>query len=249
MTWVLRILIVIAGIVMLVVTPGFESPGTGGAHAPVVGISWEDATPGVQLPTRTVLTAMKVAPIIQEGFLGAWLGTTYTGRVFAESLPACENGTAFPAGWVEIQRPDGQRTITHPDAAGYFSVMVYREEPTPGMEYRAAYLGTPTCAASISEPLVAATALPDVKATPVRVQSRVRVNVNPNLVKGNWRFVVARHRPSDVPAYQWQWVRTYQTRGSREIRTINLPAGTYKVYVYPQRNHAGAWSGEVTLLR
>lgn len=78
----------------------------------------------------------------------------------------------------------------------------------------------------------------------------MRVNVNPNLVKGNWRFVVARlERPSDPPDYKWQWVTTFKTKGRKEIRTINLPAGTYKVYVYPQRHHVGAWSGEVTLLR
>lgn len=244
----LSVLLGIAYAVSLVLIPGAGVPvGMETGVAEAAGIGWEDSTSPTELPTRTVLTGMRVAPVASEpwtGFAIAGMGTTFSGRVVA-LLPTGGEVSPDPTGVVVIEGPGFSSFPTNPNSDGYFSVRAIPFEPAPGVQYRASYSGSPTSASSVSEPLTAPTALPTVSARAVRANSKLRVNINPNLTKGNWRFVLTRQ----INVGLFQWVRTYKSKGIKEIRTIDLPAGTYKVYVYPQRDHAGAWSGEVNLLK
>lgn len=77
----------------------------------------------------------------------------------------------------------------------------------------------------------------------VRGESRLFVDVNPNMGAGYWRFQV-QMRLADG---SWKTLKTYRTKGSRETRTINLKKGTYRVWVKPRYNYQGALSTPVSL--
>ena len=200
--------------------------------AEAAGIGWEDSTSPTQLPTRTVLVGMRVAPVASEpwtGFAIAGMGTTFSGRVVA-LLPTGGEVSPDPAGVVVIQGPGFSSVPTNPNPDGYFSVRAIPFEPAPGVQYQASYSGSPTSAASVSEPLTAPTALPTVSARAVRANSKLRVNINPNLSRGNWRFVLTR----EINVGLFQWVRTYKSKGIRpsthdrpargHLQGVRLPA-------------------------
>lgn len=76
--------------------------------------------------------------------------------------------------------------------------------------------------------------------------SKLRVDVDPNKGRGYWRFAVERRGPEGT----WRNVGgTYRTQGAKETRTINLPAGTYRVVVKPKYGYLGSTSADVVLSR
>ncbi len=75
--------------------------------------------------------------------------------------------------------------------------------------------------------------------------SKLRVNVNPNQGSRNWRFDVQRRRADAT----WVTRSTHRTRGAAETRTLDLPAGTYRVRVHPKFGYRGARSRAVVLQR
>lgn len=87
---------------------------------------------------------------------------------------------------------------------------------------------------------------------PVRVQlradaakSRLIVDVNPNKGSGYWTFNVQVQQADGA----WLPLSSYRTKGRTETRTINLPAGTYRVIVAAKYGHQSATSGAVTLVQ
>lgn len=70
------------------------------------------------------------------------------------------------------------------------------------------------------------------------------VNVNPNVGEDYWRFRVKKKVDG-----QWEWRKTYRTRGPKEIRRIDLKKGTYRVRVLADHGRRGVTSSSVTLLR
>jgi hypothetical protein len=75
-------------------------------------------------------------------------------------------------------------------------------------------------------------------------RSKLVVNVDPDRGSGYWTFRVQAQRGDG----SWRTLRrTYRTQGSRETRTIDLPAGTYRDQVQPKNGYLGSTSAEMTL--
>jgi hypothetical protein len=91
--------------------------------------------------------------------------------------------------------------------------------------------------------VTAPTALVKVKA--VSSGSELRVDVNPNKGSKYWTFQVQRKKADG----SWKSLKTYRTWGSKEIRTVNLGKGTYRVWVNPKFGYQGIMSAEVRLKR
>lgn len=84
-----------------------------------------------------------------------------------------------------------------------------------------------------------------VKARSNATRSRLVVDVDPNKGSGYWTFTVQRAQADG----SWVTLRSYRTKGHTETRTVNLPAGTYRVVVAAKYGHQSATSGEVTLVK
>lgn len=87
---------------------------------------------------------------------------------------------------------------------------------------------------------------------PVRVnlradaaESRLLIDVDPHKGSGYWTFAVQRAQADG----SWATLRSYRTKGRAETRTIDLPAGTYRVVVAAKYGYQGATSGEMTLVK
>jgi hypothetical protein len=101
-------------------------------------------------------------------------------------------------------------------------------------------VGTAPPAAPVALPV------PTVKIKAVSGRSKLKVDVNPNRGSKYYVFQVQRKNPDG----SWKAVRSYETRGAKETRTLNLRKGTYRVWVRPGYGFAEAMSpNEVTLKR
>lgn len=87
--------------------------------------------------------------------------------------------------------------------------------------------------------------IPKVKATAVSSRSKLKVDVNPNMGRKYWTFQVQKQLADGT----WKALKTYKTLGSSEKRTVNLPKGTYRVWVNPKFGYQGVMSAGVTLKR
>ncbi len=76
-------------------------------------------------------------------------------------------------------------------------------------------------------------------------RSRLWVDVDPNKGRGYWTFQVQKRRTDG----SWRALSTYRTYGTRETRLLNLPKGTYRVWVRPKYGYSGAMSKSVRLIR
>lgn len=85
-----------------------------------------------------------------------------------------------------------------------------------------------------------------VTATPNASASKLVVDVDPDRGSGYWTLQVQRQRPGG----SWKTLaKTYRTQGSRETRTINLAAGTYRVRAKAKYGYQEGVSTPVTLIR
>ncbi len=75
-------------------------------------------------------------------------------------------------------------------------------------------------------------------------KSKLRVDVNPNMGKGSFKFTVQK-----LNKVTWVNRSTYKTKTSAETRTINLKKGTYRVVVHGKYGYGGVVSRAVTLKR
>lgn len=76
--------------------------------------------------------------------------------------------------------------------------------------------------------------------------SKLGVNVDPDKGAGYWTFRIQRKKANG----SWTTPRkSYRTRGAAETRTVNLPAGTYRVRVTAKYGYQAATSTAVTLAR
>jgi hypothetical protein len=77
-------------------------------------------------------------------------------------------------------------------------------------------------------------------------RSKLVVNVDPDKGSGHWTFRVQRQRANKT----WTTLRrTYRTQGAAETRTVNLPAGTYRVRINARYGYGVTTSTPVTLVR
>ena len=101
-------------------------------------------------------------------------------------------------------------------------------------------VGTPPPAPTAALPI------PTVKIKAVSHRSKLKVDVNPNRGTKFYVFQVQRKNADG----SWKAVKSYETRGRTETRTLNLRKGTYRVWVRPGYGFAEAYSpNEVTLKR
>jgi hypothetical protein len=85
-----------------------------------------------------------------------------------------------------------------------------------------------------------------VRVKPILGASRLFVDVNPNKGRGYWSFTVQRLNPDGT----WsRATRTLRTQGTKETRTVNLKAGTYRVVVKAKYGYLGTTSTPVNLSR
>jgi hypothetical protein len=106
----------------------------------------------------------------------------------------------------------------------------------------------PSPSVPLAPPVVATPALPvpTVKIKAVSGRSKLKVDVNPNRGSKFYVFQVQRKNPDG----SWKAIKSYETRGAKETRTLNLRKGTYRVWVRPGYGFAEAYSpNEVTLKR
>lgn len=81
---------------------------------------------------------------------------------------------------------------------------------------------------------------------PAASNSRLRVDIGPDLTAGSWAFRVQRQRPDG----SWRTLKaTFRTRGAKETRVVDLPRGTYRVRVGARMGFTEATSPAVTLRR
>jgi hypothetical protein len=139
-------------------------------------------------------------------------------------------------------------------AAGTYIRFLY-----PGDYWVAPYVGSPwqlTAAWSPPTPIVYTPPPPPaplvftpptarVKVKAVSGRSKLKVDVNPNMGGKYWTFQVQMRMADGT----WKPLKTYKTLGSTEKRTVNLPKGTYQVWVNPKFNHQGVMSTPITLKR
>jgi hypothetical protein len=208
---------------------------------------WSDPIP---FTTTFTLSAMPTATTLANPTVVGAL-TTFSGKVVATST----TGAIAPdkTGQVAIETLTGSTWtrigLANPDAAGFFAIPV-ATVLVPGTQYRASYLGTTTCKESSSAVQVVPTPAvvlpsPSVKVKAVSGRSKLKVDVNPNMGRKYWTFQVQRKNTDGT----WKALKTYRTIGSAEKRTVNLPKGTYRVFVNPKFGYQGATSVEITLKR
>ena len=179
--------------------------------------------------------------------------STFSGKVSVTS-PTTAGVVPDPAGRVAIETGSGDTWTPigfgNPDATGAFAIPVGTVLP-PGSQYRASYEGTKVSSPSRSStqsiptpPVVQPS--PTVKVKAVSGRSKLKVDVNPNKGRKYWTFQVQRKK---ADGKTWKPLKTYKTYGSAEKRTINLPKGTYRVFVNPKFGYQGATSAEIVLKR
>lgn len=83
-----------------------------------------------------------------------------------------------------------------------------------------------------------------ITAKTVSNRSKVKVNVNPNRKKANYKVVVKRRQ-----AGAWTKVRTVRTKGVKDIVTVNVTAGTYRMHLPAQRGQQAYRSGVIKVAR
>lgn len=116
-----------------------------------------------------------------------------------------------------------------------------------GTRYRVSSGSSSICAASTSTPKALSVKLPRVRLTTVSRDSKLRINVDPNLGRRSWAFQVQREDCREECV--WRNAGSYRTRGSRETRTINKKQGCYRIRVLAQRGYAEYLSDSVCLSR
>jgi uncharacterized protein YjbI with pentapeptide repeats len=84
-----------------------------------------------------------------------------------------------------------------------------------------------------------------VSATTNATADTLVVNIDPNLPNTDWRFTVEQRTQSGGFAP----IASYTTHGSNESAIINLPAGTYRVFVPQQHTFTESVSGAVALTK
>jgi hypothetical protein len=192
------------------------------------------------MPTTTSLAKPTVIGALTT-FSGQVLATSASkGAVGADRSAQVSIESLVNTAWTRIG-------IGSLDTAGSFAIPVPVALP-PGTQFRATYPGTTTSAASTSAvQVVPTTTLPSprVKVKAVSGRSKLKVDVNPNMGRKYWTFQIQRKNADGT----WKPLKTYRTWGSAEKRTINLPKGTYKVFVNPKFGYQGATSAEITLKR
>jgi hypothetical protein len=187
------------------------------------------------IPTSTVLDSIDVAGGV----------ATFSGRsTVIQQVPASFTGCRTSVS-IETVMGDGWEGIGGGELAadGTFSVEVPTFSLT-GSQYRVRSEES-ICASSTSDPRELPVRLPIARVGSVSNNSKLRVDIDPNLGRRSWAFKVQRQTQDGG----WRTVRSLRTRGSQETRTINLRKGSYRVRVPAQRGYAETYSDVIWIER
>lgn len=83
-----------------------------------------------------------------------------------------------------------------------------------------------------------------ISAKPVASRSKLKVNVNPDRSKANYKVVVKRKKGSG-----WSTAKKVRTKGTKDVVTINMKAGTYRVHLPAQLGQQAYRTSVVKVLR
>jgi hypothetical protein len=201
--------------------------------------SWQPYRAGFTVtgvPTTTVLDAISVTGPL----------ATFSGRTTA--TPATPSTFRGCKAWVAIQVLVGAADWQEVGSDGLANDGTYVVKvPTyqlRGTQYRATVNGG-ICATSSSEALTLPVRLPLVTLSVAGKQSKLKVDIDPNMGAKAWVFQVQRQ----VGDEEWKDLKTYRTRGRSETRTINLPKGYYRVHVRARFGYAETYSDGTYLER
>jgi hypothetical protein len=189
------------------------------------------------IPTSTTLDSISL--------LGA--DAQVSGRVVATTPAKAFQGCAGGSIEVEVLTDGEWNGIGYGELEGdgdSFAVDVSISQLI-GTQYRATLDGGSVCADSSSAPRTLQVRLPRARVSAVRKQSKLKVDIDPNMGRRAWVFQVQRRTGDD----EWKTLRTYRTKGSRETRTINLRKGYYRIHVAARFGYAETYSESVYLKR
>jgi hypothetical protein len=210
--------------VNLTATPAIDS----------MALAWEQPVdPGTSPITKYVVTAKRlddhttVVPVDV-------VGTSYT-------MTGLAGGRAYDFSAVAVNATGASAPTT------VMAIPIEKPPPTPVAPPATTPVTTQPPAAStpVATPVQVGKAV-TVKARAVSGKSKIKVDVNPNLGKGYWKFQFEKQVGPD----SWRLLsKVYKTQGSAEKLTVNLKKGTYRAVVLPKPGYATATSAPVTLKR
>lgn len=227
--------------------PGSEDPSGKYSVDGEVGVRLTGAADWVWVPYRATFTVSGIPTtttlegISVDSGMVQFAGRVTVNQAMPATFPGCEanvvievaDGSDWSYMWSERTASDGT-----------FAIMVPTYQLS-GDQYRVSLRpGHPICGPSSSEARALPVKLPSVLLSTVSRDSKLRVNINPNLGRKSWLFRIEREGSDD-----WRKVGSYRTQGSRELRTVNLPQGCYRVRVPAQRGYAEYISDSICLSR
>ncbi len=189
------------------------------------------------IPTTTTLDAVTVqGPEV-----------AFAGRVVPSApVPGTFGKCRYAGVRIEFQAGEGWESVGYGELRddGTYVAMVptYRLTQT---QYRATLDGGAVCASSSSAVVALPVRLPTTKVIPMGKQSKLKVDIDPNMGRKAWVFQVQRRTGDE----SWRTVRTYRTIGTRETRVINLGRGEYRIHVLARFGFAETYSDSIYLER
>ena len=190
------------------------------------------------IPTTTTLDAIAVS-----GGEAIFSG----GTVARPSWPASFRGCTDAGINVQVLADGDWEDVTYGELGedGSFAITLPTYRLT-GTQYRATLEGSSLCATSSSARRTLPVRLPTASVSAVAKQSKLKVDIDPNLGRRAWVFQVQRQKGDES---SWTTLRTYRTRGTRETRTINLRKGYYRIHVLARFGYAETYSDSTYLKR
>ncbi len=238
-------------------TPTSVSVKLNGATAPAG--TWKTTTDGLKIKVGTSVTSIEVnhGPVVTvpaditvpaTGAAGAVVTFTASAvdNLGGALTPTCTpvSGSTFPVGPTTVTCTATDTTGT---ASKTFTITVTAPVVTPSPVVTVVPT-TPVAPPATATPVppVSGQPSPVVRLKAVSGRSKLKVDVDPNKGGKYWTFQVQRKNADG----SWKALKTYRTKGSKEIRTVNLGKGTYRVWVNPKFGYQGVLSAtEVTLKR
>lgn len=151
-------------------------------------------------------------------------GESYALRVFAETTG--ELGRFSSVVQVDLAGPGALRVELPPDAFGDDPAADDTADPAP--------VKRPYTKAPSEKTPKSVTTKAKIKVRTTKNGKRLRIDVNPDLPRGNYR-VRAQKKRSNAGPKRWRTARTVKTKGRREVRKVAVGEGRYRFVLPKQR--------------
>ncbi len=213
-----------------------------------VGVMQAGAAGWAWLPYRATFTVSGIPTTTTlDSITMAGPEAAFAGRgVPVAPVPGTFRSCRFAGINIEVEANGGWESVGYgglgDDGSFVATVPTYR---LTGTQYRARLDGGAICATSSSAVRALPVSLPMARVTATGRQSKLKVDVDPNMGRRAWVIQVQRRAGDE----SWTTLRTYRTQGSRETRTINLRKGEYRIHVLARFGFAETYSESVYLER